>query len=337
MREIPVVEHEMPLVKIVRVHEYGAPENMVLDELPTPVPGPGEVLVRVAAAGVNFYDTQQRSGMFKRGLPLALGTEGAGTVAAVGTGANEWKPGDRVAWHHGPGSYATHTLVAADKLVELPATLGFEDAAAVLFQGMTAHHLACSTYPLGEGDVALVHSAAGGVGGLLCQIAKRRGARVIAAVSTDAKAEVARASGAERVVIYGRDDIVAEVKAFSGGAGANVVYDAVGLATFESSLDALRPRGYLVIYGEASGLVPPLDVRTLSSKGSLYVTRTSLASYAATRPEFLQRAQAVLGWVADGSLRPRIFRVYPLAEAAAAHRVLESRETIGKVVLRPPD
>lgn len=324
----------MPLVHIIRVHEYGPPENMLLEEMPTPVPGSGEVLVKIEVAGVNFYDTQQRSGTFRRGLPLTLGTEGAGTVAAAGAGVSVWKAGDRVAWHHGPGSYATHTLVAADRLVALPPTVSFETAAAVIFQGMTAHHLACSTYPLGEADVALVHSAAGGVGGLLCEIAKLRGARVIGVVSTDAKAEVARAAGADLVLIYGRDDIVAEVKRFTGGAGANVVYDAVGLATFATSLDALRPRGYLVVYGEASGFVPPLDVRSLAAKGSLYVTRTSLNSYVATREEFLERAQGVLGWAAEGKLRARIFRVYPLAEAAAAHRVLESRETTGKVLLR---
>ena len=321
-------------MKIVRVHDYGAPENMTLEELPTPVPGAGQVLLKVEFAGVNFYDTQQRSGLFKRGLPLKLGTEGAGTVAAVGPGVADWSIGDRVAWHDGPGSYATCVLVASDRLVRLPAAVSFEDAAAVIFQGLTAHHLACSTYPLGSTDTAVVHSAAGGVGGLLCAIAKMRGAQVIGIVSTDAKAAVAHGHGADRVLVYGRDDIVAEVKRATGGRGANVVYDAVGLATFETSLDALRPRGFLVVYGEASGFVPPFNVRTLSAKGSLYVTRTSLNAYVETRQEFLERANAVLGWVASGALRPRIHRVYPLAEAAAAHRALESRETSGKLVLR---
>lgn len=295
-------------MKIIRVHEFGAPETMVLDEAPTPVPGAGEVLVKVEFAGVNFYDTQQRRGVLKRELPLVLGTEGAGTVAATGPGVTDRTVGERVCWHHAPASYATHVLVAAERLAVLPDAVSFEDAAAVLFQGMTAQHLACTTYPLAAGETAVVHSAAGGVGGLLCGIAKLRGARVVGIVSTDEKATVARAHGADLVLIYGRDDLVAEVKRFTGG-GAHVVYDAVGLATFEMSLDALRPRGYCVVYGEASGFVPPLDVRSLAAKGSLYVTRTSLTAYTATREEFLERAQAVLDWVAAGTLRPHIYRV----------------------------
>ena len=305
---------------------------MVLDDLPTPNLAPDEALVEVAFAGINFYDTQLRSGLIKRDVPVMLGLEGAGTIAAAGSQAR-LAVGTRVAWAQSPGAYATHAVVPAARLVGLPREVTFEQAAAVLFQGVTAHHLACATYPLGPKDTCVVHSAAGGVGTLLCQIAKMRGARVIAAVSTDAKA-AAVAEIADHVVIYDRDDLIETTKSLTAGRGADVVYDAVGKDTFEVSLAALRPRGFLVVYGEASGLIPPFDVRKLSAAGSVYVTRTSLGSYVATREEYLERAEAVLRWVDDGRLVPRIHRVFALAEAPHAHRALENRETIGKLLLR---
>jgi NADPH2:quinone reductase len=323
-------------MQAIRVHQHGGPEQLVLDTLPLPQPGAGEVLVAVGYAGVNYYDTQLRSGLYPRERPSGVGAEGAGTVAAIGPDVTAVKPGDRVAWYHGvpPGSYATHAIVPLQRLVAVPAALSLEAAAATLFQGLTAHHLACSTYPLGPGDVCVVHSAAGGVGGLLVQIAKLRGARVFGVVSTEEKAAVARAAGADHTLVYARDDVAAEVRRKTGGVGANVVYDAVGQATFEQSLDALRPRGVLAIYGEASGLVPPFDVRRLSGKGSLFVTRTSLNHYVANREELLERAGELFGWVAQGKLRPRIHATYALADAAQAHRDLESRATAGKLLLR---
>jgi NADPH2:quinone reductase len=289
--------------------------------------------VRVAFAGVNFYDTQQRSGLIARPLPIALGLEGAGTVVALGPGTRGVAPGDRVAWAQSPGSYATELVVPAEKLVPIPPAVTLEDAAAVLFQGLTAHHLACSTFPLEPGQWCLIHSAAGGVGGLLAQIARKRGAHVLAAVSTAAKADVARAA-ADEVHVYASGDVAETAKRVTGGRGVDVVYDAVGKDTFESSLAALRPRGMLAVYGEASGFIPPFDLRRLSALGSLFVTRTSLNSYLATREEYLARAGEVLAWVEDGTLRPRIHAIYPLAEAGEAHRALESRESVGKVLLR---
>jgi NADPH:quinone reductase len=316
----------------IRIRRYGGPEAMELEEVVLPAPGPAQALVKVEFAGVNFYDTQQRSGFIKRDLPIAPGVEAAGTVEAAGAQAGV-TPGMRVAWAQSPGSYATHALVERDRLVALPATVTFEQAAAVLFQGMTAHHLACSTYPLEPGDACFVHSAAGGVGGLLCQMAAMRGATVVGAVSSEAKAAIA-SEYADHVLVYGRDDVIAETKRLTGGLGAHVVYDAVGKDTFETSLGALRPRGLLAIYGEASGFIPPFDLRRLSAAGCVFITRTSLGSYIATRAEFLERAEAVLTWVGEGKLTPRIHGVYPLASAAEAHRALESRGTIGKVLLR---
>jgi NADPH2:quinone reductase len=329
-------------VQAIRVHKFGDPSAMVLEERPTPSPAGHEILARVAAAGVNFKDTQFRSGMYPGQVPVSLGTEGAGTVEAVGSDVTDFKPGDRVCWmystgHRPPdhGSYASHAIVPARNVVPLPAAVDFRQAAAVLFQGVTAHYLATSTYPLAAGDSCLVHSAAGGVGSLLCQIAKMRGATVIATVSTDAKAEVARQSGADHVINYAREDFAAEVKRLTGGLGVNVVYDAVGLQTFEKSFDSLKRRGLLALYGEASGVVPPLDPRLLTSKGSVFLTRTGAQHYIADRAEFLQRCQDVLGWVASGKLRVWIHHAYPLAEAPEAHRALEQRETIGKLLLIP--
>ena len=315
--------------------------TMVLEEVPTPVPTSGEILARVFAAGVNFKDTQFRSGLYPGDTPVSLGTEGAGIVEAVGSDVADLKPGDRVCWmystgHRPPphGSYATHAIVPAKHVVPLPAGLEFQKAAAVLFQGVTAHYLSHSTYPLAPGDSCLVHSAAGGVGSLLCQMAKMRGAQVIGTVSTDVKAEVARQSGADHVINYVREDFAARVKEITG-TGVNVVYDAVGQQTFEKSLDSLRRRGLLALYGEASGVVPPLDPRLLTSKGSVFLTRTGAQHYIADRAEFLERSEAVLNWVVTGKLRVWIHKTYPLAEAPEAHRALERRETAGKLLLIP--
>ena len=326
----------------IRVHRFGGPESMVLEEISTPAPGAGEILVRVAAAGINFKDTQFRSGLYRGEPPVSLGTEGAGIVEAVGSNVGHFKAGDKVCWmystaHRPPrhGSYASYAIVPADNMAALPPALDFRQAAAVLFQGVTAHYLSHSTYPLAPGDSCLVHSAAGGVGSLLCQMAKLRGAMVIATVSTSAKADIARQSGADHVVNYAQQDFAAEVKRITAGQGVNVVYDAVGQQTFEGSLDSLRRRGLLALYGEASGVVPPLDPRLLTAKGSLFLTRTGASHYIADQAEFQERAQAVLDWAATGKLRVWIHKAYPLAEAAEAHRSLEQRETMGKLLLIP--
>lgn len=319
-------------MKAIRVTKNGGPEELVLDDLQLSAPGPNEALVRVSYAGINLYDTQIRSGHVTRPLPLVPGLEGSGTIEAVGPGV-ELKIGTRVAWALVPGAYATHAIVPVDRLVSVPAALPLETAAAVLFQGLTAHHLAISTYPLTDADVCVVHSAAGGVGTLLCQIAKRRGAHVIGAVSTDAKAEIARSCGADTVVVYGRDDLTAHVRDVTGGRGADVVYDAVGKDTFETSLDCLRPRGTMVVYGEASGFIPPMNLLELSRRGSLYVTRTAMNHYVATPAEYLERATELFDWVAAGHLTPRVHRIFALEEAPEAHRALENREVTGKLLL----
>jgi len=322
-------------MKAIRVHACGGPEVMRLDELPLPHVGAGQVLVEIKAAGVNLFDTQLRSGLYQRDLPLLLGQEGAGSVRAVGTGVTDVAPGDRVAFIFAPGSYATHTLVSAQRLVPIPDDISFETAAAVLFQGLTAHYLACSTFPLASGHSCLVHSAAGGCGVLLCQIAKIRGAKVIGAVSTPAKAAIAREAGAEHVVVYAQEDFDTAVKRITDGRGVDVVYDAVGLDTYVRSMNVLRPRGMLVLYGEASGLVPPIDPRELLFRKSLYLTRTGLDHYIADRHELRSRADDIFGWVAAGRLRPKIFRTYSLDQVAEAHRALESRGTAGKLLIVP--
>jgi NADPH2:quinone reductase len=318
----------------VRVHELGGPDRLRLDDVALQAPGRGEVLVEVKAAGVNFMDTQIRSGLFPRRLPVTLGIEGAGIVRSVGEGVEDVMPDDRVAWIMAH-SYAHYAVVPAAMLVPLPASVGFEDAATVLFQGLTAHYLATSTYPLKPGETCIVHSAAGGTGALLCQIAKLRGARVIGVVSTEAKAEIARAAGADHVVLYSQTDFAAEARRLTDGQGVDVVYDAVGLDTYVQSMNALRRRGCLALYGEASGLVPPLDVRMLVMRGSLYLTRTGLDSYTATREEYTARANEVFGWMACSKLRCDVFKAYPLAEAAAAHVAIESRGTTGKLLIMP--
>lgn len=320
---------------VVRVHQHGGPECLRLDELPLQALKPDQLLIEVEAAGVNFFDTQLRSGLYKQTLPLALGNEGAGIIRECGADVCGFKVGDRVAWVQSTGSYARWKIIAAAQVFALPDNVSCETAAATLFQGMTAHYLACSTFPLERGASCVIHSAAGGVGLLLTQIAKLRGAAVIAAVSTPGKAAVAAANGADHVVVYCNGDLVDVAKRATGGRGVDVVYDAVGKDTFEQSLACLRPRGLLALYGEASGLVPPLDVRQLLTAGSVYLTRTGLNAYAATEEERRQRGDGVLRWLAEGALKPRIDSTFALEDAAQAHRTIESRDTIGKILLRP--
>jgi NADPH2:quinone reductase len=322
------------VIKAIRVHEHGGVEAMRLDELPLPEPGAGQVLVEVKAAGVNLFDTQLRSGLYKRDLPQTLGGEGAGVVQRPGIGVVDLKVGDRVAWVFSP-SYATHTIAQADRVVPLPDSVGYEEAAATIFQGLTAHYLATSTYPLVPGSSCLVHSAAGGCGILLCQMAKIRGAQVIGAVSTPTKAVIARAAGADHVVVYAQEDFEAAVKRLTGGRGVDVVYDAVGLDTYVRSMNSLRPRGMLALYGEASGLVPPIDPRELLFRKSLYLTRTGLDHYIADRRELLSRTDEIFTWMAQGRLKQKIFRTYRLEEVADAHRALEGRASTGKLLVIP--
>lgn len=306
---------------------------MRLEDTPTPTLAPGQALVKVAAAGVNFIDVYYRTGLYKANAPVVLGMEGAGTVVEVGPEVSEVAPGDRVAWAMSRGSYAEYAAVPSWMLVKIPENLGFDQSAAVMLQGMTAHYLAHSTYPLKQGDVALVHAAAGGVGLLLIQIAKKLGARVIGTASTQAKAELAVEAGADAVILYTKQDFEPEVKRLTAGRGVDVVYDSVGQATFMKSLVSLRPRGMMVTYGQSSGPVPPFDPLILNQMGSLFLTRPSLAHYCATRLELLWRADDILGWVGSGQLKVRIDRKYPLEQAAQAHRDLEARKTAGKVML----
>ncbi len=322
-------------MKAIRVHAVGGPDVLRYEETPVPPAGPGQALIEIEAAGVNFIDVYQRAGLYKLETPFTLGQEGAGTVAAVGSGVTQVKPGDRVAYTSVLGSYAEFAVVPAERLVMLPPGVSARQGAAVMLQGLTAHYLATSTYPLKPGDVCLVHAAAGGVGLLLCQMAKLRGATVIGTVSTEAKAELARGAGADHVILYTNQDFEAEVKRITNGAGLQVVYDSVGRTTFEKSLNSLARRGMLVLFGQSSGPVGPFDPQVLNQKGSLYLTRPTLFHYIATREELISRAGEVLGWVATGSLRLRIDREYPLVEAAAAHRSLEARETSGKLLLLP--
>jgi NADPH2:quinone reductase len=323
-------------VKAVRVHEPGGPEVMQLDEIDRPSPGPDEALVEIAAAGVNFIDVQFRSGGYPTPpLPFTLGMEAAGTVTEVGVNVTEVDVGDRVAYAMILGSYAEFAIVPANRLVQLPETIDFESAAAVMLQGMTAHYLTHSTYPLRPGDTILVHAAAGGVGHLLTQIARHIGARVIGTVGSEAKAETARRAGAEAVIVYTEQNFVDEVKRLTGGQGVNVVYDSVGKDTFDGSLDCLKPRGYLVLLGFSSGPVPPFDPALLGVKGSIYLTRPGLPKYIATRDELVLRARDLFGWIESGALELRIDRVLPLAAAAEAHAALESRQTSGKLLLTP--
>ena len=322
-------------MKAVLLYEYGGPEVLKLEERPTPAPEAGQALVEVAAVGVNFVEVYQRRGMYRLPLPGGIGGEGAGTVLAVGPEVTTVRPGDRVAWLAGSGSYATHAVVSVDKLAPIPAAVSFQQAAAVMVQGVTAYVLTHRTYQLKPGDRCLVHAAAGGVGRLLCQMARMCGAQVIGTVSTAAKARVARAAGADETIIYTEQDFEAEVRRITAGQGVNVVYDSVGKDTFDKSLACLAPLGYLVLFGQSSGFVPPFDIGRLAAGGSLFLTRPSVFHYVADRQQFLHHAGQVLNWVAEGKLRLHIDRTYPLAQAAAAHVALESRQTTGKLLLIP--
>src|SRR5213593_574205 len=322
-------------MKAIRVHTPGGPEALRYEEIERAAPGPSQVLVKIEAAGVNFIDIYQRTGHYKVPLPVTLGQEAAGTVSAVGPGVAEPKVGERVAYASLLGAYAEYAVVPADRVVVLPDGVSTKQGAAVMLQGMTAHYLATSTYALKPGDACLVHAAAGGVGLLLCQIAKLRGARVLGTVSTRDKAALARGAGADEVILYTEQDFEAEVKRLTSGAGLQVVYDSVGKTTFEKGLNCLARRGMMVLYGQSSGPVGPFDPQVLSQKGSLFLTRPTLAHYIATRAELLARAGDVLGWVKNGKLKVRIDRELPLAQAAEAQRLLEGRKTTGKVLLTP--
>ena len=323
-------------MKAIRIHSLGGPEVLQLEDVPEPEPREGEVVVRLEAVGVNYIDVYFRTGLYKGpALPFTPGQEGAGTVSAVGTGVTDVAVGDRVAYTGIHGSYAEMAAVPAARLVKLPKGVTARLGAAAMLQGITAQYLATSTYSLKEGDACLVHAAAGGVGQLLCQIAKLRGARVFGTVSTEAKAELAREAGADEVIRYDQQDFAAEVKRLTGGQGVQVVYDGVGRATFDKGLDSLARRGMMVLFGQSSGPVPPFDPSILNPKGSLYLTRPSLGHYIATPEELQRRAEDVLGWIAEGKLRIKIGLELPLAEAAEAHRALEERRTTGKVLLKP--
>jgi len=322
-------------MKAVRVHAPGGPEALKYEDVAEPTPKAGEAIVKVDAAGLNYIDVYQRSGLYKLDMPLTLGLEAGGTVTAVGSGVTEVKVGDKVAYTGVPGAYAQSAAVPAARLVVLPQGVSTRQGAAAMLQGMTAHYLACTTYPLKKGDTCLVHAAAGGVGLLLCQIAKMRGARVIGTVSTDEKAKLAREAGADDVILYTKQDFEAEVKRITGGKGLQVVYDSVGKTTFDKGFNVLAPRGMMVLYGQSSGPVGPFDAGILGAKGSLFLTRPSLFAYTATREELVQRAGDVLGWIRDGKLKLRTEFEFPLKDVAEAHRALEGRKTTGKVLLIP--
>lgn len=322
-------------MRAVRIHAYGGLEALKLDDIPTPEPGPGEARVRLEAIGVNFIDVYQRTGLYRSPLPLTLGQEGAGVVDVVGDGVTEVKPGERVAYASVQGSYADYAIAPAWRLIQIPQGVETQQAVAAYLQGLTAHYLAHSTYPLKPGDTAFVHAAGGGTGQLLVQIAKRRGARVIGTASTEEKARLAREAGADEVILYTQADFEVEVKRLTNGQGVDVVYDSVGKDTFEKSLNCLRRRGTLVLFGQSSGAAPMIDPQVLNAKGSLYLTRPTLAHYTADRAELSQRANDLFQWMKAGELHVRIDKTFTLAEAAEAHRYLESRQTKGKVLLIP--
>src|SRR6266446_10906897 len=322
-------------MKAIRVHAPGGPESMKLEDVAAPAPGAGQAQVKLEACGVNYIDVYFRTGAYKAPLPLTPGMEGAGTVTAVGPGVSDVKVGDRVAWTGVIGSYAQTLSVATDRLVALPAQLTFKDGAAAMLQGLTAHYLVTSTWPLKKGETALVQAAAGGMGLLLCQMAKMRGASVIGTVSTEEKAALAKAAGADHVILYTKQDFEPEVKRITSGRGVDVVYDGVGATTFDKGLDCLRPRGFMILFGAASGPVPPLDLQKLNAGGSLFVQRPSLNHHIASREELLQRSQELLGWIRDGKVKLRIEHQFPLAQAGEAHKALEGRKTTGKILLIP--
>jgi NADPH2:quinone reductase len=322
-------------MKAIEVSKTGGPEVLEYKDVPEPQPKANEALIAIKAAGLNFIDVYFREGRYPSKLPFIVGQEAAGVVERVGAEVTSLKPGDRVAYTGLQGSYAEKAAVAADRLVKIPEGVSFEQAAALMLQGMTAHYLVKSTYPLKSGEICLVHAAAGGVGQLLVQMAKMIGAEVIATAGTDAKCEIARKAGADHTINYEKQDFEEEAKRITGGKGVHVVYDGVGKSTFEKGLNVLRPRGYMVLFGGASGAVPPFDLIKLSQKGSLYVTRPTLGAYIADRKELEWRASEVMGWVAGGKLKLDIGQKYRLAEAEKAHRDLEGRKTTGKTVLIP--
>ncbi len=319
----------------IRIHGTGGVDQLRAEDIAAPAPAAGEVRFRVEAAGLNFIDTYKRSGLYPVPLPHTLGQEAAGVVTAVGAGVTEFRVGDRIASAAVVGGYAQEAIAPAAQSVHVPPGVEAKLAAAVLLQGMTAHYLAVDTFPLKAGDTALVHAGAGGVGLLLTQIAKKRGARVLATVGTDDKAKLARGAGADAVCVYTREDFAQAAREFSGGRGVDVVYDGVGKATFEGSLNSLRPRGLLASFGNASGAVPEFKLLVLSQKGSLFVTRPTLAHYTATPAELRKRSDDLFAWIADGSLKVTIGATFPLKNVADAHRALEGRQTTGKVLLLP--
>ena len=322
-------------MRAVRLTAHGGLDVLEVVEMPTPRPGPRQVLVSVEVAGVNFIDTYQRTGLYPLSLPAVLGQEAAGRVAAVGAEVREWGAGDRVGFVNVLGAYAENVVVPADRLVPVPDSVTTRDAAASLLQGMTAQYLTTDTYPLKSGDTCLVHAAAGGVGLLLVQVAKLKGAKVIGTVSTGEKTRLVEDAGADHVINYLTEDFESVVKQVTGGRGVQVVYDSVGQATFGKSLNVLVPRGMLVTFGQSSGPVPAFEPLVLSQRGSLFLTRPILAHYIATRETLLARAAETLAWVASGSLKVRIDSTFPLADVAAAHRRIESRKSTGKILLIP--
>jgi NADPH2:quinone reductase len=322
-------------MKAIQITQTGGPEVLSLADLPIPSPKSGEVLVKIHASGVNFIDIYYREGRYKTHLPFIDGQEAAGTVEAVGEGVTGFKAGDPVAWCNILGTYSEYALAPAERLVKLPESLDFKLAAAVMLQGMTAHYLSHSTFPLKAGDTALVHAAAGGVGLLLTQMAAQIGARVIATVSTEEKAKLAREAGAAEIILYTHEDFEEKTRQLTSGHGVDVVYDSVGKTTFEKSLHVLRPRGLMALFGASSGAVPPFDLIELAAKGSLFVTRPTLKHYALTREDLVARATAVFDAVAAGRLKVRMAHTYSLAEAAQAHIDLAARKTTGKLLLLP--
>jgi NADPH2:quinone reductase len=322
-------------MKAIRVHETGGLDKLVYEDVPVPTPGPGQAMVRIHSIGLNFIDVYFRTGLYKAALPFTPGMEAAGTVESIGEGVLTVRPGDRVAYAGSMGAYAEFSLVNASQLVPLPDDLDFHSGAAAMLQGITAHYLTHSTFPLRKGETALLHAASGGVGLLLIQIAKKIGARIIGTVSTEEKAALARNAGADHIIFYTRDDFEQEVKRITGGAGVEVVYDSVGRTTFEKGLNCLKRRGMMVLFGQSSGSVPPIEPGILNTKGSIYLTRPGLAHYTASREELLWRAGDILKWVSEKSLKLHIDRTYPLKEAALAHQALEARETAGKVLIQP--
>lgn len=322
-------------MQAIQITQTGGPEVMLLQDVPTPEPGDGQALIKIEASGVNFIDVYQREGRYAVKLPFIPGQEAAGTVVALGPGVTGVAVGDRVVWCHILGTYAQLAVAPAQRLVRIPDGITFQQAAAAMLQGMTAHYLAHSSYAIQPGDDVLIHAGAGGVGLLLIQMAKHLGARVFTTVSTDEKAALAREAGADETILYTHEDFAAKVRELTGGKGVPVVYDSVGKTTFDASLTCLRPRGILVLFGGSSGAVPPFDLIKLSTMGSLFITRPSLKDYIPTRDQLDLRAGDVLRWVSEGKLKLRLEHTYPLAEAAQAHRDLEARRTTGKVLLLP--